>query len=140
MGQQSLIVLDTSAIFTLLNRKDPEHILARSAVESDRGPYVVPAGILAEVTYLVEDRLGGHVLDALLSDLETGGLAFDCGEGDWQRIRQLVSRYANLPLGAADASVIACAERTGAPVLTLDRRDFGIVAREGRIRLLPEPA
>lgn len=135
-----MIVLDTSALFTLLNRRDPEHAVVRTTVEGDRGPYLVPAGILAEVTYLVEDRLGGHVLDAFLSDLETGGLAFDCGEADWQRIRQLVSRYANLPLGAADASVIACAERTGAPVVTLDRRDFGIVAREGRIRVLPEPA
>jgi uncharacterized protein len=53
------------------------------------------------------------------------------------RIRRLVSRYANLPLGAADASVVVCGERTGASVVTLDQRDFGLVAREGRIRLLP---
>jgi len=133
------MVLDTSGLFALVNRRDPEHGVVRSVVQGDRGPYLVPAGILAEVTYLVQDRLGDRVLDALLSDLETGGLTFDCGEGDWQRIRQLATRYASLPLGAADASVIACAERTGAPVLTLDRRDFQVVAREGRIRLLPEP-
>jgi predicted nucleic acid-binding protein len=42
-----------------------------------------------------------------------------------------------MPLGLADASVVACAERTNGPILTFDRRDFGIVAREGRVRLIP---
>jgi predicted nucleic acid-binding protein len=41
---------------------------------------------------------------------------------------ELVERYADLPLGAADASVIAIAERLGASeIATLDRRDFAVV-------------
>ena len=35
-------------------------------------------------------------------------------------------------------AVIACAERHGGRVLTLDVRHFGTVAREGKISLLPE--
>jgi hypothetical protein len=46
-----------------------------------------------------------------------------------------VRRYESLPIGFADASVIACAERSGKRVMTLDRRDFSVVAREGRIVL-----
>lgn len=61
----------------------------------------------------------------------------DCGEVDFPRIGQLIKRYADLKLGFADASVIACAERSGGRVLTADRRDFGVVAREGRIEILP---
>jgi len=106
-------------------------------MEDDPGPYLLPAGILGEATYLIEDRLGARVLDAFLNDIETGALMFDCGESDWPRIRELVVRYANLPLGAADASVVACAERTGGVVLTLDQRDFSIVSKEGSIRALP---
>jgi predicted nucleic acid-binding protein len=49
-----------------------------------------------------------------------------------------VWRYADLPLGFADASVIACAERHGGRVLTLDLRHFGVVAGEGRLTLIPE--
>jgi predicted nucleic acid-binding protein len=77
------------------------------------------------------------VLDAFLNDIETGALMFDCGEGDWPRIRVLLLRDGTLPLGAADASVVACAERAGGLVLTLDQRDFSIVSKEGRIRPLP---
>jgi hypothetical protein len=39
-------------------------------------------------------------------------------------------------LGAADAAVVACAERNGGRVLTVDR-DFGVVAGEGTITVLP---
>lgn len=97
----------------------------------------MPAGILAEIAYLVERWLGLEVLDALLADLESGALSVECGDEDIARVRELVGRYADLPLGLADAAVIACAERHGGKVLTLDVHDFGVVAREGTIALLP---
>jgi predicted nucleic acid-binding protein len=131
-----VITLDTSAILALLNRRDPDHQRVRREVESDPGPYLIPAGILGEVTYMVEHRLGIGALDAFLRDIETGGFTFDCGEGDWTRIRELVNHYKKLTLGAADASVIACAERFRSPILTLDLRDFRVVAGEGRVSLL----
>lgn len=52
------------------------------------------------------------------------------GPDDLTRSAELVERYANLPLGAADASVIAVAERLRIRVrqiLTLDRAHFSIV-------------
>ena len=86
---------------------------------------------------MVETKLGLDVLDAFLEDLIDSAFAFDCGEEDLPRIRELVGRYSDLPLGIADASIIACAERTRGRILTFDRRDFGVVAREGRIELVP---
>jgi predicted nucleic acid-binding protein len=56
---------------------------------------------------------------------------------DASGLRELVVRYADLPLGFADASVVACAERRRAAVLTLDRRHFDVVAAEGTIRVVP---
>ena len=134
-----MIALDTSALFALLNRRDPDHERVRVALMTDRGPYVVPLGIMAEIAYLVEQRLGQRVLDLFLADLESGAYAIDCGENDLPRVRALVQRYQDLPLGYADAAVIACAERCGGRVMTLDLRDFGIVAREGKLSLLPGP-
>jgi len=133
----ALITLDTSALFALLNRRDPDHESVRRAFEQDRGPYLVPAGILAEIGYLVEQRLGLEVLDALLDDLEQRALALECGDEDFPRMRELVRRYHDLPLGLADASVVACAERHGGAVLTLDSRRFGVVSGEGTIAVLP---
>ncbi len=137
MGE-ALVTVDTSALFTLLNRRDPRFESVSAVLSQDPGPYLVPAGILGEAAYLIERRLGTRVLDLFLGDLERGTFALDCGEEDLARIRELARRYADLPLGFADAAVIACAERHGGKVLTLDRRDFGVVAREGTISLLPD--
>ena len=97
----------------------------------------MPAGILAEISYMVEKRLNVEALESLLADLESGGFTLECGAEDFGRIRELVRRYADLPLGFADACVIACAERSGGRVLTLDLRHFGVVAGEGSISVLP---
>lgn len=136
MGQ-TLITLDTSGLFALLNRTDKDHERVKAALFEDKGPYLVPAGILAEIAYMVEKRLGARALESLILDLESGGLALECGDKDLPRIRELVGRYEDLPLGFADASVISCAERNGGRVLTLDLRHFGVVAAEGHITLLP---
>lgn len=141
MAQEALagavITLDTSAIYALLNRRDSAHQAAVHALEAERGPFLVPAATLGEVGYLVEDRLGVEVLDLLLQDLASGAYVLDCGEGDIARIRTLVRRYADLSLGYVDAAVIACAERSGGRVMTFDMRDFGVVAAEGTISIIP---
>lgn len=99
-------------------------------------PAVVPVGILSETAYMLEARAPGS-MDRLLASVVDGSLLLDCGDTDPPRVRELMARYADLPLGFADASVIVCAERYGGLVLTLDRRDFGVVARELPITLLP---
>jgi len=135
-----LITLDTSALYALLDRRDPDHVSVLEALQSDPGPFVVPAGIMAELAYLVESRLGATAMDAVLADLESGAYSLDCGEDDLPRIRSLTTRYESLPLGYADSAVIACAERSGGRVLTLDVRHFGVVAREGTIDVFPREA
>jgi len=135
-----VITIDTSGLLAIINRRDPDHEAAADALRGDRGPYIVPVGILAEITFMLAGRMGGDVLDAFLGDLESGAYSLDCGQGDLSRIRDLVRRYESLPLGFADAAVIACAERSGGRVLTLDRRDFGVVAREGSITMHPAGA
>ena len=47
---------------------------------------------------------------------------------DYERMAELVGQYANLDLGAADASIVALAERLGvSTIATVDRRDFSVV-------------
>jgi uncharacterized protein len=125
-----MIILDTSALIASLNRNDANHSHAADVIRRVEGPLVVPALIMAEVAYLVEQRLGQHVLAGFLDDVLRQAYLVEFQEPDFLRIRQLIQRYADLPLGFADASVIACAERRRGPVLTFDFRHFSVVARE----------
>lgn len=106
-------------------------------MRANRGPFVLPVAILAEIAYFLEHDFRPPLLDGFMEDLVSGAYSLDCGETDFLRIQTLIRRYGDLPLGLADAAVIACAERHGGKVLTLDLRHFGVVAREGTITILP---
>lgn len=137
MGPSALITLDTSAIVALLDSRADRHVDTGRALVADGGPYLVPAAILAELAYVIERRLGARALDSVLDDLEAGRYRLECGDEDLPRIRELIHRYASLPLGLADAAVVACSERNAQRVLTVDRRDFDVVGRELGLDVLP---
>jgi len=133
-----MITLDTSGILAALNRGDPDHSRAEKALLRERGPLVVPMGILAEAGYMIEADLGTNVLRQFVEDADAGHYRVDCGERDLRRIADLLETYEDPRLGFADACVVACAERNGGRVLTFDDRDFGPIARTGSITLVPE--
>ena len=96
----------------------------------------MPVSILSELAYIVETRHGQSALDQFLADVDRGVYNLDCGDRDIARIRELGARYRDLPLGFADAAVIACAERRGGRVVTYDQRHFPVVAKEGTIQIV----
>ncbi len=85
--------------------------------------------VITEVTYLLATRLGARAEVRFLGDLAGGALTpLDVEPADWLRIAELVARYADLPLGTVDASIVAAAERLDvATIATFDRRHFGVV-------------
>ena len=130
------MTLDTSAVLALLNRKDQDHQRIKEAIFSANTGYRIPIGILAEIAYLIETRFGTKMLDLFISDLLDGIFTLEFEQQDLIRAQILVNRYANLPLGLSDALVIACAERNGGLVISLDRH-FWVVAGENTITVRP---
>lgn len=131
-----LITLDTSAIYAYLSYSDQHHRVTVDLFKIELKPFFVPVAILSELAFLVEKRHGFSAFDRFLNDIDRGIYLPDCGEKDFPRIRELATRYRDMPLGFADASVVACAERRGGRVLTFDMRHFPPVAREGTIELV----
>jgi uncharacterized protein len=78
---------------------------------------------------MLERRRGTYAELAFLSDVRAGRYTLiESLSADLERIAELVAKYDDLPLGTVDASVIALAERLNiTTVVTIDRRDFGIV-------------
>jgi hypothetical protein len=99
-------------------------------LETWPGSLITPATVIAEVTYLVQRRMGTTAEVRLLNDLYLGTLIpVDIEPGDWQRIAELVWTYRDMPLGTTDASLVAIAERLSVTqIATLDHRHFGAVS------------
>ncbi|MFT4298780.1 MAG: PIN domain-containing protein [Aeromicrobium sp.] len=90
---------------------------------------ILPPTVTAEVGYFL-NRYGSPAVEAaFLGSVAAGDFeTVDLTPADYRRMSELVSRYADLPLGTTDASVIAVAERLGATeVATLDLRHFSVV-------------
>lgn len=103
---------------------------------------LVPCTVVAEVGYLLEQRVGPRVEAAFLQAVADGDFEpVPLVAEDFTRMAQLVVQYDDLPLGTTDASVIALAERLRiTEIATLDQRHFRIVrpSHAGSLKLVPE--
>ncbi len=135
------LILDTGPLYASLDRSDQDHAACRALIEAATEPLIIPAPVLVEVDYWIQQRLNPGVLVALLADIESGAYRVeDLAAADYVRVRELVDRYADADIGLVDAAVLAIVERLGEPKLaTLDRRHFSLLRPRHResIELLP---
>lgn len=123
------LILDTGPLYASLDRSDQDHVACRALIEGADEALVIPAPVLVEVDYWIQQRLNPGVLVALLADIEAGAyVVADLVREDYTRIRELCDRYADADIGFVDAAVLAIVERLGESKLaTLDRRHFGLL-------------
>lgn len=121
MGRPALIV-DAGPLVAVFDTRDRHHAVARERLEGHPGPLVVPSLVVAEVAYLLGTRLGARAEVLLAANFADGRLLCEpVHPADWLRIAELAARYADLPLGLPDASLVAAAERLGiVDVLSFD--------------------
>jgi len=136
------VICDTGAVYALYDADDVHHAACRALVEAERGPLFLPVALLAEIDYLLTARLGADAALEFLESLESGAFTLvDLTAADVSRCRELVRQYRDLPLGLADASVAATAERLQLPRLfTVDQRHFRAVQARGLQHFLILPA
>ena len=124
-----MLLVDTGVIVAAADRTDTHHRACADLLQNFDGPLITSPLVIAEAAYLINRELGPTAEQALYTAIIDDALIVETlTHTDWVRVRDLVGRYANLPLGGTDASMIALAERFGvAQVATLDRRHFTVV-------------
>jgi predicted nucleic acid-binding protein len=134
-----IAIVDSGPLYAVVDADDDDHSRCLEVLQRPDLELVVPALVVAEVTYLVGRRLGPRAEAALLRGLEDFEVEAP-GREDWTAIAELVERYADFSLGGTDASVAVLAQRLGTDlIVTLDRRHFGAVRMENGepFRILP---
>ncbi|MEO5567110.1 MAG: PIN domain-containing protein [Gemmatimonadaceae bacterium] len=123
------IVADTGPLYALVDSSDAWHERVVAWWMTNRADIVVPVGVIPEVAYLLQARIGPEAELAFVQSLADGELEIEPLENeDLARIAHLMDQYADMRLGFVDASVIAAAERLETrDVLTTDRRHFSAV-------------
>ncbi len=137
-----MLLVDAGPLYAAADRRDHNHDRCAALFREHVGtPFVVPALVLTEVAHLLGDRIGPDAETAFAGSLAAGELLVEPPTpADWTRIVELCAAYRDLPLGIADASVVAAAERLEMErIVTLDHRHFATVrpTHVGAFTLLP---
>ena len=131
------VVADTGPIYALIDSSDAWHARVKTWWGRATSDVVLPVTILAEVTYLLQTRIGPAAEEAFVRAIADGEFTIEpLDDEDLPRIADIMHAYRDLPLGFVDASVVAVAERLEArEILTTDRKHFGVV-RPRHVRAL----
>ena len=124
-----MLVVDAGPLVAAAATRDRNHARCVELLTCAPRPLVVPTLVVTEGAYLLGDRVGPAAEMAFARSLRDRELLVEpVDSADWSRIWELCERYADLPLGIVDASVIAACERLAVTTLaTLDRRHFSTV-------------
>lgn len=118
------VLTDTGPLVALFDRRDHNHQRCRSVIDSLRDPLLTVWPVVVEAVHL----LGGPpAARSLLEMIEEGTLRLAVlDENDAPRMRELMIKYADLPMDLADAALVRVAEREKIlRILTIDA-DFSL--------------
>jgi predicted nucleic acid-binding protein len=130
----ALILIDAGPLVALVDRGDQHHVKCAAALAELREPLATVWPPFVEAMYLLSDLPLAQ--EALWEMLERGAvLLLPLDSSDVPRIRELMRKYASLPMDLADASLLRVAEREGLhKIFTVDRRDFSVYRLNNRRR------
>ena len=134
-----MILVDAGPLIALVDADDRHHGTCTRSFAEVREALVTVWPVLTEALYQVGDVRGGPA--AIWKLIERGAIRLlPLDEEDVPRIRELMEKYADLPMDLADAALVRVAERDGLrTVFTVDRRDFNVYRLKGGRRFVIVP-
>jgi predicted nucleic acid-binding protein len=124
-------IVDAGPLVAFIDRRDAHHAWTRERFSDLRAPLLVCEPVLVEALLLL--RRFPSAQDALLAQVQAGRLriAFSLA-AEVDAVRQLMTKYADVPMSLADACLVRMAElHEDHDVFTLDS-DFRIYRKHGR--------
>lgn len=123
---KNTIIADTGFWLALANAKDKHHIPAKKALVALHASLITTWPVMTETCHLLLNRLGRHSQISFVDSFKSGGFeVFSLQVHHAPRLKDLMVKYADLPMDLADASLVILAESLGhGRILSTDRRDF----------------
>lgn len=134
-----MILVDAGPLVAIIHHDDQHHQTCAGVLGTIQEPMLTVWPAFTEAMYLLRLTTGGQ--DKLWQVLGTDALSIaDLHDDDYPRMRELMTKYRDLPMDLADAALVRVAEREDIRrVFTIDRRDFSIYRPKGmgRFEILP---
>ncbi len=128
-----MTLTDAGPLVALLDADEPDHAMCRATLGQLELPLITTWPAFTEARYLLSRAAGPVAREALWRLVLTDRLqVLDLSRSVVERSAKLMTKYADLPMDLADATLVALAEERGtARVFTLDS-DFRVYRLRGR--------
>ncbi len=127
-----MIVVDTSFIYALLDRRDERHAEAVDWYGRVTEELATTPLVLAETDHLAGARAGPAARAAFRRDVAAGAYAIEWWPSAPAESVEIADGYSTLGVSLTDASLVALAARVGtAAIATFDERHFRAVRPVG---------
>jgi len=121
-----IAVLDTGPWVALIDRSESRHTECVNWLRKFSGRLYSTEAVLTEVLYLLNFSILAQCA-ALDFVLESVVDIVPASTKSLKKTKNLMEKYADLPMDFADATIVCLAEETGIQnVVTFDRKDFAI--------------
>lgn len=137
-----MIILDSGGLYAALDANEYLHGAAVAALVAAKPPRLLSPLVLAEIDYLIGQRVGHSAQLALVREIQRGAYQLEpFSADDVAECGRIMEKYADLAVGLADASVVVLANRHRTiDLLCTDERHFRTLRAAGgkAFRLLPK--
>src|SRR4030042_7189763 len=127
------IILDTSAVIGLMDKKYKKHEYLKKIFTEKDNIYILPSTTISEICYMLNSRFGSKIELIFLQEIIKTNFQLELlKDTDIIRIIEILKKYDTLNIGYVDASIVAISERLKINnILTLDRKHFEIIIPRG---------
>ena len=125
------VIFDTGPWVALIDRSEFHHLECVQWFKGFSGRLYSTEAVLTEVLYLLNFSIDAQkaAFDFVLENIVE---IIPQDTDSIHQAKQLMAKYADLPMDYADATLVGLAESAGiANIATLDRKDFGIYRLPG---------
>jgi predicted nucleic acid-binding protein len=122
---QKRVIIDTSPLVALINKKDNTHEWAKQQWSQIKAPLLTCESVITESFFLLRNIYGGEAAIIRLIERNVIKIAFDL-ESEIESLKDLLISYKSVPISLADACLVRMAEvNESSSIFTLDS-DFRI--------------
>ena len=120
------VVVDTGLFYALFDRDDRHHAASVELIRRSEYALFTTLAVVTETCYLLQRLVGPHHVD-FLRWIKAGGVQIvPMVTEDWDRVIEVLEKYADLPADFADASLVAVAERLRIRKIAAFDSDFDV--------------
>jgi uncharacterized protein len=128
------VIIDSGPLVALINARDANHAWTVGELKKVAGPVLTCEAVISEAIFLLRRLAGGT--GQIVGMLRTEGLrvAF-CLDSEMSRVCDLLTKYADIPISLADASLVRMSELYPRHLLMTFDSDFSVYRRNRRQRI-----